>query len=176
MVDRDLHARHELANALLVVDVEEAGRNGQVASRIRDFISEHTDDYKVIVGTKHAEGARFHPDLQAIPDTIWPYSPENVDFDSVFVSDGYQSPWERGAPANNHGETVYDYLTRHGIARVDVVGVGVAPFSFETSSLGFATTVIAQLCTSSICELADFYQHNVQVESWENHDNLGNGG
>lgn len=165
--------RHELANALLVVDVLDDAYGQSVAAKIRDFISEHDEEYKVIVGTKQSPVNRFHPALQAIPDVDQPYVADNIDFDSVFISEGgFHDPLSRAALVNEKGDGIYDYLNAHGIARVDVIGCNPVGVLFEAQDLGFTPTLFAQLCSGNTfafmgTRLTDLVGRGIAVEGWK---------
>lgn len=153
----------QAANALIVVDMmwdHKIPHGDDVASRIHTYISVHDDEYKVIVATKLARHAKFHPKLQALPDVQEPYAPTNVDFDSVF----FGKPNEKRF--NDRGEDLDTYLRRHRIGHVDFVGVHVGDLAMEAQRWGYAGSVLLQMCVGDLTPAMLFELTNglIQIE------------
>lgn len=134
--------RQPLANALIVSCVDEDFPTPSVVERIYQFITDHDDEYKVIVAIKDVVGKRFHPDLHAIPDTVAPYDPTNIDFDSVF---GGLPP---GVVVNDRNESLHSYLQRHGIGHVDLAGFRWEEALKEANHFGYTVSALPELCVT----------------------------
>lgn len=150
---------HPLANALVVIDVQEQQARDDIARKIHEFLTTHDEEYKVIVGTKYSPERHFHPLLEELPEY----------FDGVFW--GYPgSGYIRTALENANGEQFYDYLHRIGVGKVDLVGINVTPMAREIADFGFNTSVLAQFCEGelSASDLMDLAQRAISVEGWTN--------
>lgn len=127
-------------NALVVTDVHPSPEYDETVRSIYKFVSEHSDEYKVVVATKISLGEVFHPELHAVPDAANPYSPDNVDFDSVFTPEGDRL-------VNPHQETLNAYLKRHNIGHIDFIGLNaetVASLATRMMDKGYTLTVFVE--------------------------------
>jgi nicotinamidase/pyrazinamidase len=157
--------------ALIVVDVQrdfcEGGSlavagGAAVAGRIDALLhTDHGYDHVVATRDHHIDpGTHFAPD----PDFVdsWPrhcqvgtpgveFHDELTfrDFDAVFDKGEYAAAYSGFEGATGDGTTLADWLTAHGVERVDVCGIATDYCVRATASdavlAGFATTVLLDL-------------------------------
>ncbi|MEL4358705.1 MULTISPECIES: isochorismatase family protein [unclassified Luteococcus] len=161
--------------ALIVVDVQQDFCEGgalavdggnDVAARIADFLAAERGGYARVVASRdhHIDPG---PHFSATPDfkDSWPphcvvgtpgqdFHPAlaDVDFDAVFDKGSYSaaySAFEGSIGGHEDGETLVDWLLRHKISHVDVVGIAtdhcVRATALDAAQEGFATTVLLDL-------------------------------
>lgn len=162
----------EQKRALLIVDVQptfcEGGALGveggnDVAERIADFVTEHEDEYAIIVTTQdwHIDPGEHFSDQPDFVDT-WPThgvagSPEAelhdaiaaLPFDDSVKKGQYAAAYSGFEGVNKAGDTLEEILRRADITDVDVVGIAeshcVKETALDSLDLGWHTRVIEDL-------------------------------
>lgn len=165
-------------HALIIVDVQndfcEGGSlpvdgGGECAARISDHVADRRQRYQAVVATKdwhidpgshfgdppdwvdswpahcvvETPGAEFHPGLS---------KRENVvdRLDAVFKKGEHTAAYSGFEGAGEDGVLLAEWLRRHGIASVDVVGIAtrgcVKATALGAAQEGFETTVLVDLC------------------------------
>ncbi|WP_420174725.1 isochorismatase family protein [Luteococcus sp. OSA5] len=161
--------------ALIVVDVQndfcEGGALGvdggqAVARKVAELLSDERGGYGCVVASRdhHIDpGAHF----SSTPDFVDSWPPHCVvgtpgqdfhpaladfDFDAVFDKGSYSaaySAFEGSIGGHEDGETLVDWLVRHKVSHVDVVGIAtdhcVRATALDAAAEGFTTTVIGEL-------------------------------
>ncbi|EFU82694.1 MULTISPECIES: isochorismatase family protein [Mobiluncus] len=172
----------EMKRALLIVDVQptfcEGGALGvvggnEVAERIADFVTEHEDEYEIIVTTQdwHINpGAHFsdHPDFI---DTWPPHgiagtaeaelhdAIASLPFDDSVKKGQYAAAYSGFEGVNKSGDTLEEILRRADITDVDVVGIAeshcVKDTALDALDLGWPTRVFEDLTVPVSAELGE---------------------
>lgn len=172
----------EMKRALLIVDVQptfcEGGALGvvggnEVAERIADFVTEHEDEYEIIVTTQdwHINpGAHFsdHPDFI---DTWPPHgiagtaeaelhdAIASLPFDYSVKKGQYAAAYSGFEGVNKSGDTLEEILRRADITDVDVVGIAeshcVKDTALDALDLGWPTRVFEDLTVPVSAELGE---------------------
>jgi nicotinamidase/pyrazinamidase len=157
--------------ALIVVDVQrdfcEGGSlavagGAEVAGRIDALLrGDHSYDHIVATRDHHIEpGTHFSAD----PDFVDSWPPHCVvgspgvefhdrltyrDFDAVFDKGEYAAAYSGFEGTTSDGISLADWLTEHGVERVDVCGIAtdycVRATALDAVEAGFATTVLLDL-------------------------------
>lgn len=162
----------EKKRALLIVDVQptfcEGGALGvvggnDVAERIADFVTEHEDEYSIIVTTQdwHVEPGEHFSDQPDFVDTWPPHgiagSPEAelhdaiaaLPFDDSVKKGQYAAAYSGFEGVNKAGDTLEEILRRADITDVDVVGIAeshcVKETALDSLDLGWHTRVFEDL-------------------------------
>lgn len=162
----------EQKRALLIVDVQptfcEGGALGveggnDVAERIADFVTEHEDEYAIIVTTQdwHIEPGEHFSDQPDFVDTWPPHgiagSPEAelhdaiaaLPFDDSVKKGQYAAAYSGFEGVSKAGDTLEEILRRADITDVDVVGIAeshcVKETALDSLDLGWHTRVIEDL-------------------------------
>lgn len=100
------------------------------------------------------EGAQFHPNLKALPDTVIDLTndPEMwIEFDRVFFK-GQKSAAYSGFEGSTFPPlfTLDEYLKHHGVGHVDVVGLAtdycVKATALDAVKNGFSVSVLMDMC------------------------------
>lgn len=168
--------------ALLIVDVQptftEGGALGveggnAVAMRIADFVTEHADEYSLIITTQdwHIEPGEHFADEPDFVDT-WPAhgvagTPEaelheeiaGLPFHYSFKKGQYAPAYSGFEGKTDDGETLEDVLRSHSIQSVDVVGIAeshcVKDTALDSLRAGWPTRVFSDLTVPVSPELGE---------------------
>ena len=172
----------EMKRALLIVDVQptfcEGGALGvvggnDVAERIADFVTEHEDEYEIIVTTQdwHINPGEHFSDHPDFIDTWPPHgiagtaeaelhdAIASLPFDDSVKKGQYAAAYSGFEGVNKSGDTLEEILRRADITDVDVVGIAeshcVKDTALDALDLGWPTRVFEDLTVPVSAELGE---------------------
>ncbi|EFU79722.1 isochorismatase family protein [Mobiluncus curtisii] len=172
----------EMKRALLIVDVQptfcEGGALGvvggnDVAERIADFVTEHEDEYEIIVTTQdwHINPGEHFSDHPDFIDTWPPHGMAgtaeaelhdaiaSLPFDDSVKKGQYAAAYSGFEGVNKSGDTLEEILRRADITDVDVVGIAeshcVKDTALDALDLGWPTRVFEDLTVPVSAELGE---------------------